>query len=306
MLVAAVAVLSCSPARDEDELFAPGGAGIPVVDAMLVVGQRFPDVYVTRTLAPNRPFSLQAAGITGASVVIRSGTERIRFGEVLSSPGHYSPIDSGIVRSGATYHLRVDLLDGRTVRATTTTPSPLRVRDWVLLDAQGRNVVRTLTAFSAATGDPDSIYYLPENQLAYTEGLLEVRLENDPAVGYLVGLQSLDLASPLLIEGDFLDDEDLESFTRVTSSPPFEARENFLRIPWFAIYFQGRYKMRVFTMDRNWYDLARTDPVLGAGGFGFGGEAGDNIVSPIFHVEGGVGLFGSMSSDSVGFFVNPR
>jgi hypothetical protein len=59
-------------------------------------------------------------------------------------------------------------------------------------------------------------------------------------------------------------------------------------------------------MDRNWFDLARTDPVLGGGGggFGFGGATGDATEPPIFHVEGGIGLFGSMSSDSIGFYVH--
>ncbi|HEU4366118.1 MAG TPA: DUF4249 family protein [Candidatus Krumholzibacteria bacterium] len=293
---------TCSPERPDEEFFAPVGAGIPVVDATMVVGKPFPDVYVTETLAPNQPFSYEAAGVQGAMVSIAGGGMTVPYFSTLP-PGHYVPA-GGDVLPETTYRLNVTLPDGRVVRATTTTPGPLRVRDWVLLDSNGQNVVQTLRTFDEFPTDEDTVYTLPENQLIFGVGLLEVRLENDPAEGYLVGLQSLDLDSELLVDTSFLDEEDIDNFTRQNSSPPFAATQTYLRAPWFAIYYEGRYKVRVFKMDRNWYDLARTDPVMGAGGFGFGGEAGDNTVPPLFHVEGGVGLFGSMASDSIGFYVN--
>jgi hypothetical protein len=58
-------------------------------------------------------------------------------------------------------------------------------------------------------------------------------------------------------------------------------------------------------LDQNWYDLIRSTPE-GGGGFGIGGEIGDNFERPIFNINGGIGLFGSASVDSVGFFVLPR
>ncbi len=295
---------ACSPERGDEEFFAPGGAGVPVIDAMMVVAKRFPDVYVTETLLPNQPFSYQAAGIVGAQVVVEWGdglqTSYMSYtpGPI---PGQYQPVTGNVVEANVTYHLTVTLPDNRLVRAATTTPDTLRVREWVLLDSSGQSVVRQLNTFEDFASD--SLVYV-HNQLTFGQGLLEARLENDPAVGYLVGLESLDLGSPLLIDTSFLDEEDLDSFTRSNKSPPFAPTQTNIRAPWFAIYYQGRYKVRVFKMDRNWYDLARTDPVLGGGGFGFGGEAGDNTVPPLFHVEGGVGLFGAMSSDSVGFYVN--
>ncbi|HEX5133659.1 MAG TPA: DUF4249 family protein [Candidatus Krumholzibacteria bacterium] len=301
VLLMLLAAIACSTERGDEEFFAPGGAGVPVVDAVLVVGKPFPDVYVTRTLSPDQPFSYAAAGVVGAQVRIASGATTLDY--VDADDGRYRVNAPFVVQPATTYRLTVTLPDGHVVRATTTTPEPLRVREWVLLDDSGTNVVQRLTGFGEISGAPEDTVYT-ENQLTFSQGLLEVRLEDDPAVGYQVQLQSLDLNSPLLIDTSFLNEDDLDNFTRLNQSPPFAPTQSYLRAPWFAIYYQGRYKVRVFKLDRNWYDLARTDPVLGSGGFGFGGEAGDNTVPPLFHVDGGVGLFGSMSSDSVGFYVN--
>ncbi|MDH4038094.1 MAG: hypothetical protein OEX18_05790 [Candidatus Krumholzibacteria bacterium] len=303
LLVLMMMVLpACSTERSDDEFFAPGGAGVPVIDATMVVGKPFPNVYVTETLLPNQPFSYEAAGINGARVVIEWGS-RIRMPYINETHGLYVPMfPDSLVHSDVIYGLTVTLPDNRVVKATTTTPGALRVREWVLLDDAGQTVQDTLRTFDEFPSNPDTLYTL--NQLTFSKGLLEVRLENDPAQGYLVGLESLDLDSPLLVDTSFLDDEDVDNFTRQNQSPPFAPTQAYLRAPWFAIYYEGRYKVRVFKMDRNWYDLARTDPVLGQGGFGFGGEAGDNTVPPLFHVDGGVGLFGSLASDSIGFYVN--
>ena len=42
------------------------------------------------------------------------------------------------------------------------------------------------------------------------------------------------------------------------------------------------------------------------GRFSRAGLAGDNFERPLFHVNGGIGIFGSASVDSVGFVVLPR
>ena len=67
-----------------------------------------------------------------------------------------------------------------------------------------------------------------------------------------------------------------------SNSPPLEPRDGTVRLPWLAILFEGRYVLKVWSMDANWFDLARTDPALGAGGAGFGGQAGDSFERPIF------------------------
>jgi hypothetical protein len=296
----AVWALSCSPQREGGELFAPGGLGVPVVDAVLVVGRPFGDIYLSQTIAPDELFTRERAGIDFATVLVVGGGQRIVYGTT-GSLGRYVAAITDTVFPSTTYSLTVTLPDGRVVRASTTTPAKLDVREWVLLDESGTNVLQTLSTFAE---HGDTVYARPENQLVYPENILAAILDDQSTAGYQIGLVNLETDSPLLVDADFLEPDDLENFKRTNSSPPLNY-ESTLRIPWLAIYYAGRYNLRVVALDRNWYDIARTDPAIGGGGFGFGGEAGDTSKRPIFHVEGGIGVFGSVSSDSVGFYVNP-
>jgi hypothetical protein len=294
--------VACSTEREDDELFAPGGVGVLVVDALLVVGQPFGDIYISETVAPDEPFSRENAGVDGATVTVEGGGSVVPFWNVTgSTPGHYAPQSSiDTVAASTTYNFTATLPDGRVLRASTTTPAHIDVSEWVLLDDDD-SVLQTLATFEE---DADTVYYQPENQLTYSQDILAARVTDQATAGYQIGLVSLDLGSPLLIDADFLEEEDLDDFERINSSPPLNY-EATLRIPWLAIYYEGRYNLRVVALDRNWFDIVRTDPTLGAGGFGFGGEVGDTSTRPIFHVEGGIGVFGSVSSDSVGFYVHP-
>jgi hypothetical protein len=296
----AVWALSCSPEREGSELFAPGGLGVPVVDAVLVVGRPFVDIYLSQTIAPDELFTRESAGLNGATVTIEDGARVIPYTS-MGVRGWYTTGAPDTVQPSTTYRFTATLPDGRVVRASTTTPAKLDVRAWVLLDESGTNVLQTLSTFAE---HGDTVYARPENQLVYPENILAAILDDQSTAGYQIGLVNLETDSPLLVDADFLEPDDLENFKRTNSSPPLNY-ESTLRIPWLAIYYAGRYNLRVVALDRNWYDIARTDPAIGGGGFGFGGEAGDTSKRPIFHVEGGIGVFGSVSSDSVGFYVNP-
>ena len=195
---------------------------------------------------------------------------------------------------------------GERLTATTRTPARFAVDSWVLLDSAGQAVERTLATFAEAG---DSVYVQPENQLVYAEGLLEARWRSGGAAnfagaGYQLALFSLDLDSDYVVEPPFFDEEDFEDLGRMGSSPALVALEGEARLPWFGIYYEGRHLYKVYTLDLNWYDLVRSTPQAG-GGLGFGGNAGDGTDRPIFHVEGGIGLFGSASVDSVGFTILP-
>ena len=287
--------------RDSADLFAPE-AGTIVVDAFLIVGEPLPSIALTQTLAADVPYTFAQAALSGALVVVTHELGAAVYAEA-TPPGTYVPHDGTVpleVEAGAQYTLDVTAADGRRVRATTRTPQRFSVPEWLLLDATGTTVQRSLASF-AEYGD--GVFTQPENQLEYAQGLLEARFDPTGILGIQVGLFSRSPGSPLVIDPDLVDEEDLD---RINSSPPFEPGDGKVRLPWFAIFFEGRYVLKVWTMDVNWFDLARTDPVLRGGGFGFGGQAGDDFERPIFHVEGGIGLFGSGAVDSVGVVVHPR
>ncbi|MFN0149763.1 MAG: DUF4249 family protein [bacterium] len=306
---AALAIFGgCAANRDTSELFDTSAVGTLVVDAVLIVDKPMPNLFVRTILAPDVPYDATVAGVRGAQVTIKTTSGSYRYQEEsLGSArvGLYRPPGAPLVAPNTTYDLEVVTLDGRRVTATTTTPDRFNVSDWVLLDEESLELIRDFATFEQLG---DSVYYAPQNQVVYLDGLLEARFAPGPNLKrYHVGLSSLDLDSDYVIEGDFLEDEDFEDFDREGSSPALEASGGFVRLPWFAIYFAGRHKIRVYAIDQNWFDLARSSPeLIGNGGPNVGGNAGDDFERPIFHVEGGVGLFGAGAVDSIGFTILPR
>ncbi len=299
------ALLGCSTNREPSAFFDPSDVGTLVVDAMLVVGKPLPAVRVTRALSPAVEYTPEAAGETGATVQVEElGTGIVfRYLET-ATPGRYLPLgDPGQeIQPNATYVLSVTTSIGESVRARTTTPGPYRVDRWLLLDDTGQNEIRELQTFVTRG---DSVYHAPENQVVYANGLLEARFVRPDVEAFQIGVFSLDPGSDFVIEPEFFDPEDFESIDREESSPALEALDGTLRLPWFTIFFEGRYKIRILALDRNASDWVRSNPQDNSG-FGFGSTLGDGFERPIFHVEGGIGLFGSASADSIGFFVHPR
>jgi hypothetical protein len=298
--------LGCSGKRNPRDLLMPREVGTIVVDARLIVGRYFSSIYLYTTRSPGDPYHSDDAALSGARVVIFSGPgDSILYRD--DSYGEYFPYaitgnEDISIRPNVTYYLRVQAADGRIVTAQTTTPDIFSVRDWVLLDEQSLAVRRRLATYR----DTVNVYTTPSNQLVYQDGLLEARFDRGNAIGYQVGIFSLDDNSPTVIDADFLSDADLASLDRDTSSPTFDAPDGFLRLPWFAIFFEGRYDIDIFSVDRNWYDLTRSADFFGNSNIGFGTNAGDDFERPIFHIEGGIGLFGSASVDGTGFNVLPR
>jgi hypothetical protein len=300
-LLALVALAACSTDRGAGDLWGPSEAGTIVVQAVLVVDDVMPTLYLSRTVTPGR---LPGAGDLegGAQVVLRTETEEYPYFEHPSGTGRYVPFRLDPVRPGTTYRLEILTARGERVSASTSTPARFSADEWLLLSGDDLSTRRRLRTY-AELGE--GVYDAPENRLTYQDGLLEVRFAPPPAPAMQVGLFSLDPESDFVIDPSFFSEEDFETLERTNSSPPFSGEDGFLRLPWFSIFFEGRYQVKVWAVDRNWYDFVRSDPDLAGGGPGFGGSAGDAFERPVFHIEGGIGLFGSAAVDSVGFRVEP-
>jgi hypothetical protein len=296
-LAALVLVPGCGTDREPGSLFGPSQAGVPVIEARLVVGRGFPPVRVTETLAPDEVYTLERAAVPGASVRIEGLAGAVAYREAgEGAPGIYVPETAdGRVEPETVYTLRVEMPDGRRVTARTETPPVLEVDRWVQTEPDG-TVRRELETYAEAG---EAIY--ERNRVVHQDGQIEALLAG-PLDRLHVGIFSLDPDSGFVIDVSFLDEEDLDEFTRATSSPAISSTDARLTLPWLAIFFTGRYRLEIYSIDQNWFDLLLSVPEF-SGGPGFGGNAGDNFEVPLFHVDGGIGLFGSASVDSVGFFV---
>ena len=273
-----------------------------VVDGILLVDQPLPELFVRRTLPPGQAYSREAAGVLDARVHVIQGDQIFEYAPDPATPGLYlPPSESPQVEPLTEYRLEVEV-EGKQVRASTTTPERMRVQQMVLLDEDTQEIMRTLKSF-AEVGD--EVYTAPENQLTHLEGIIELHLEK-AGEAYQAALFALEENAQLLDE-DFpeLYDETPEDL-RANQSPPFAASDGIVRWPWFAVVYTGRSLIKVYALDHNWFEYARSSPDFQEEQGGFGGLAGDNFERPFFQVEGGIGLFGSASVDSVGFVVLPR
>ena len=307
LLLALFSLLACKAPgplaadRDPDELFGSSEADLIVVDAILIVDAPLPPVVLRRTVAPGHSYSAVATALEGASVSIQRGDAMFNYRPDPSRAGHYLPPDDApVVEPNGLYELRVTTGDGLTVRAQTQTPARIRIDELRLLEDDLETELRRLRLF-AEVGD--AVYRAAENQLEYDKGVLIAQFQDDgPAVSYQVRLANLERSSPLLFDDDWI--EDLEDFEleRVETSPLLSLASGELYLPWAGIYYAGRYKVTLFAVDQNWFDLVRTDNVDAERG---SGEAGQSFQRPLFHVENGIGLFASATVDSFGFSVRP-
>lgn len=303
LVVAVGALWGCSTERGPGDLFGSQTEdGRLVLDALLIVDRPLPDLLLSETIVPGQPVTDENSGVAGARVEIALDGQVFEYSNDPAQRSLYHPpSDPPIVLPEKVYAIRVEA-DGRVLTGTTITPARLEIRAGVLLDEESLEVIQE---FKTYHDGEDAVFGAPENQVVYQEGLLEARFDPIPAAGYQVGIFSLDPGSPFVIDGDFLDESDFSDFERQESSPAFEAQDGSLRLPWFAVYYAGRTKIKVFAVDKNWFDFVRTSPEFGGSG-GFGGNAGDNFKFPQFNLEGGIGVFGSASVDSLGFVVVPR
>ncbi len=291
---------ACSAERQPGSLFGSAEEDSDlVVDALLLVDQDLPELFVRRSLAPDIAYDSEAAGVSDARVRILQGERVFEYAADPDAPGRYlPPPDPPRVEPRTEYQLEVEV-EGQRVWGRTTTPDRLRVRQAVLIDWETGQILRTLKSFAEAG---DGVFEAPENQLLYLEGVLEIHLEAVEAEGYQAAIFTLERYPNKV-------DEDLDTFYEDdpdpsrNQSPPLEVREGILRWPWFAVYYAGRSIVKVYALDRNWFDYARTSADAQEQGGWAGGLAGDNFERPLFSVEGGMGIFASASVDSVGFVV---
>jgi hypothetical protein len=294
---------ACAAERQPGELFGSVEEGSElVVDGILLVDQTLPELFVRRILPPGQTYSRDAAGVLNAQVLVFQGDQVFEYAPDPAAPGRYlPPLEAPLVQTTTEYRLEVDV-EGKKVRARTTTPERMQVRQVVLLDEDTQEIMRTLKSF-AEVGD--EVYTAPENQLTHLEGLIEIHLEK-AGEAYQAALFALEEDAQLLDE-DFIEiyDRDREDL-RANQSPPFAASDGIVRWPWFAVVYTGRSLIKVYAVDHNWFEYARSSPDFQEEQGGFGGLAGENFERPFFQVEGGIGLFGSASVDSVGFVILPR
>ena len=264
------ALAACSTDRAPGELFGPSEEGLLVVEAILIVDATLPPIRLTRTVRPDRVPDA-ALGEAGASVVVRTAGRQIPYFEVPDTLGHYRPTMAQVVLPDAVYELEVRTQNDEVLTATTRTPPSFSVDRWLLLDETDLSI-RTSSSPSRTRGEVCTIRIYSSTPTACSRLAFSGRCAGVPD-------WNIEPRSRLGLRdrSDLFEDDDFEELERQNSSPALESADGFARLPWLAIFYEGRHLIRVHALDTNWYDLIRTDAELSGGGPGFGGNAGDSF-----------------------------
>jgi hypothetical protein len=271
----------CDPFADD------GYREYVVVESYLVAERQLPAVNLSTTLPADQVYSFNDAAIVGADVMIHLLDEE---SDQIESSFAYSMIDSGTyipqvshtIRPRRSYLLEAEVEGYGLIRARTTVPDTFRVTGQV----------------------PESIVYQSSEQLEFTitpnsnPGRQNVYVFN--TIAEEAEAENLTPFYKALIDNG--DDNELRDFANNPSNLINEGNFRLnddgsinLRFPWIGVAFYGTNRIVTNSLDSNIFDFIRSQDVQLGGSTLAPGE----IPNAIYHVEGGIGVFGALSADTV-------
>ena len=264
-----------------------------VVESYLIAGEPVPKVRVSRSASARRTYDFTDNAVKGAEVIVTrldaSGVveEVTRYEEIEEQPGLYWPMEENLVRAGSTYRLEVDPIGLPLVTATTIVPGAFELirASADTLIYQGSDQFELDVTRSEYPGR-QSIFIFATEALSPTADLLT------PFYRDITGDSEDDLASLRITESPLINEGNYEINDDGTLT---------IKLPWIAVAFFGPNRLTANAIDDNMYDFLRSQFVQQGGSTLSPGE----IPNVIEHIEGGTGVFGSLSRSIFEAFIIP-
>lgn len=266
-----------------------------VVESYLVANRQLPPVRLSTTIPATEFYSFEEASINNALVEIHllaNGPESAAvdtFYYSNSEPGIYNALEQHAVLPARTYELKISFPNNSDIiRAYTVVPE----------------------AFQIMGGVRDSVVYQSTEQLQITLSASSYPTRQNIFVFNALGQFPIEenltpVYEDLLSDSD-QKEEDLNIFANNSSGIINEANFELhpdgsvtVDYPWIGIAFYDYNLIVANTIDDNVYDFVRSQSVQLGGSTLSPGE----IQNVIYHVEGGIGLFGSLASDTTATYV---
>ena len=266
-----------------------------VVESYLVANRQLPFVLLSTTTPADALYDFEEQSVNDADIEIQlleTGPESAvesSFKYQNQLPGIYIPNLNHKVLPARTYKLQITFPDNNNrITAHTTIPD----------------------TFSVVGEVQDTVVYQSDDQLDIT--LTKSSYPGRQSIFVFNALAQNDIPQNLTpFYRDIYDesdnpDKDLNEFSNNSSGIINEGNFDInpdgsftIEYPWIGIAFYGTNLIVANAMDDNIYDFVRSQNV----------QLGGNTLSPgeiqnvIFHVEGGIGVFGSLATDTVETFI---
>lgn len=286
LILSIVALLiGCNPYKQDDY------RQYYVVESYLIANAPLPEVRVSTTLPIDEFYSFEKAAIGNANVSVQllaaDGSVQFTYEYRPVSAGIYGPVNLVEVKPARYYRLNITLQNGDTVQSETFVPGKLSVIGQV----------------------PDSIVYQAPERLEFntTSSFYPGRQTYFIFSLKVKGTPSADQLTPFYADVFDEAEQDISDFY-LNSSPiinekTYTKNENgtiTVFLPWNGVAFYGQNKIIISAIDDNFYDFIRSQSAQVGGG---GSLPPGQIQNIIYHVKGGIGIFGSLATDTVKVFI---
>ncbi|PWN06380.1 DUF4249 family protein [Rhodohalobacter mucosus] len=258
------------------------------IESYLVAGRQLPVVRITRTLPIDVEYTFESAALSGAIVSItlldeNGGTAEVFPYESGAATGIYIPQDdTHIVEARRSYRIDVTFSNrDEQLSAVTTVPDQISVI----------NDVR------------ESVVYQSDEQLEIVLApTVQTQNQNVFVFDALALNPTPESLTPFYLAAVNDGDAEIEDFFSNSSGLINEGNFDimadgtiFLNFPWIGAAFYGETTVVTNSVDRNVAELLRSQEVQLGGSTLSPGE----IPNLRYNIDGGIGVFGSISSDSV-------
>lgn len=256
-----------------------------VVESYLVANDTLPRVRLSTTAPINQKYSFTETAVSGAEIEIRllnaDSTIADTYSYTQQEAGIYQPLQIATVRDRRLYELHIKTREGKVITATTYVPEDFDTVN----ELQDRYVYQSNNQITVTT-TPSSYITGRQTFYIFTVNAEDTELNNlTPFYRDLVLNQDNTIenyhinSSGIINEGNYEKNAD----GNIT-----------LRVPWLSIAFYGDNKVIANAIDDNMYDFLRSQDVQGGGSTLSPGE----IQNIQYNISGGIGIFGSMASDT--------
>lgn len=264
-----------------------------VVEAYLIADGELPQVRLSTTNPIDETYSFEDNALSGATVEIQMLNADSSVAETYpyrqQQPGIYVPENAAIIRDQQHYRLQVTTDNGDEISSITYVPEDFETINKNELEPeyqyQSEEQVQITTTASSYITDRQTYYIFNVNAI-------------DP---------SPDALTPFY--ADLVSDDDTEIEEYYINSSGIINERNYERsddntitldLPWLSIAFYGPNNIVANAIDDNLYDFLRSREAQTGGTTLSPGE----IQNIRYNVNGGIGIFGSMASDTNRVFIS--